>query len=278
MRLFLRKHCSGAGFGAALLLALDGAFIWHQREMQAELIASISEPGAWLGGEIISTEPKELGIFSRRDRVRVTAASSLLSIDSSRAPISFEFDVAASFGSFGLTGGIFPLNETPSSAKLLNHLQGMHPRLTIRCMRRAFSRELTLRAEASPFDMRIFGEEPGVGPASWRFAAAKGILLKMRLPNPSNIHSLFEIPEFTAEFADPARNTMSIGMEGAKLASRFVRNAEAAGEADWAARTPEGLGQGCGLRRGRLARHASHDLPRRRSEFVSKTQREFRRA
>ena len=157
------------------------------------------------------------GIFSRRDRVHFTIASSLYSDNPSAPPLTLDFDVTANFGPFGLTGDIFVLNATTGSAKLLKMLEGTHPRLSIRWSRSVFDAALKIAASAAPFDMRLNFVKPGVGPISWRLAAPKPVECSLKLPKQGSLSTVCTAPALLVSLTDPAANISEVRLTRASF-------------------------------------------------------------
>lgn len=218
---FLKRHRLAAAAGILVVALADIGFICWQRTVQDRLIAELVEPGALPGSAIITARTREESFFARRDRIRVTLASSTFSDNPSDAPLTLDFDVAANFGPFGLTGDIFPLNDTQSSARLLMALEGKHPQLQIRYRWAVLKGELQISAQLSPFDMRISREEAGVGPTAWRFASDKKITLKLRASELPRVEASADLPHFQMQFLDPAKNVVGLQVEGGRLQNRF---------------------------------------------------------
>lgn len=168
---FICAHSRTAALAVVVILGAEAAFIGWQKAQYDEFMGSLLTPGALAEGVLAVGDRMDDGIFSRRDRVHFTIASSLYSDNPSAPPLTLDFDVTANFGPFGLTGDIFVLNATTGSAKLLKMLEGTHPRLSIRWSRSVFDAALKIAASAAPFDMRLNFVKPGVGPISWRLAA-----------------------------------------------------------------------------------------------------------
>ena len=203
------------------IAACDIGYICWQRAVQDHLMSELVEPGALPGSVIITAKTREESFFTRRDRIRVTLASSTFSDNPSDAPLTLDFDVTANFGPFGLTGDIFPLNDTESSARLLMALEGKHPQLKIRYLWSALKRELQVHAAISPFDMRISRDEAGVGPTAWRLASEKPIVVKLRASELPRVEASAELPAFQLQYIDPAKNVVGVRVEGGAARNRF---------------------------------------------------------
>ena len=220
----------GAAF--VVLLAADGFYILKQRDLQEAFIEELVEPGSISPALIITAQQRESSFFERRDRVRVTFASSVLSDNPAEAPISLDFDVVAHFGPFGLTGDVFPLNDTPSSAKLLAALEGRHPRLSIRYGWSLFARKMSFILEASPFDMRLGTVSSGVGPMVWHFASSEPVRISAVFDE-NDVKTKFRAANLLAEITDPAGNVLSAKLAGAKADNHFDTIETATGGREW---------------------------------------------
>lgn len=180
-------------------------------------MGSLLTPGALAEGVLAVGDRMDDGIFSRRDRVHFTIASSLYSDNPSAPPLTLDFDVTANFGPFGLTGDIFVLNATTGSAKLLKMLEGTHPRLSIRWSRSVFDAALKIAASAAPFDMRLNFVKPGVGPISWRLAAPKPVECSLKLPKQGSLSTVCTAPALLVSLTDPAANISEVRLTRASL-------------------------------------------------------------
>lgn len=220
----------GAAF--IVLLAADGFYILKQRDLQEAFIAELVEPGSVSPALIITSQPRESGFFERRDRVRVTFASSVISDNPADAPISLDFDVVAHFGPFGLTGDVFPLNDTPSSAKLIAALDGRHPRLSIRYSWAVLSNEIHFVLETTPFDMRLGTVSSGVGPMVWRVASNTPLSLSAAFGK-NDVKTRFKASDLSAEVTDPAGNVLSSKVLNAKVENHFDTRETPTGGREW---------------------------------------------
>ena len=229
---FIRKHCWAVSAAFIVLIAADGLYILKQRDLQDDLIAELVEPGSVSPALIITAQPRESSFFERRDRLRVTVASSILSDNPAEAPITLDFDVVAHFGPFGLTGDIFALNDTPSSARLLAALEGRHPRLSMRYGWSLFSDEFRLAFEATPFDMRLGTVTSGVGPMTWHLASSEPIKLSLTFSK-SRAKSKFSAANLLTELTDPAGNVLSFKTKDAAAENLFDLRETPAGGLEW---------------------------------------------
>lgn len=223
---YLKRHAAAAGGILVALAAADGAYIAWQRSVQAQLIEELTRPGALSGSIILTATETEDTLFMRRDRLRITLASSLFSSDPSQAPLTVDVDVAASFTPFGLEGDVYLLNRTPSTVKLLAALQGIHPKITIRYGFSLLQHRLQLRARAEPFDIRLSQFELGVGPMVWHLIAKEPVILEADLGR-KNASTAISASDLRLEVNDPAGYVLGFHVKGADLANQYRSQAHA---------------------------------------------------
>lgn len=214
---FICAHSRTAALAVVVILGAEAAFIGWQKAQYDEFMGSLLTPGALAEGVLAVGDRMDDGIFSRRDRVHFTIASSLYSDNPSAPPLTLDFDVTANFGPFGLTGDIFVLNATTGSAKLLKMLEGTHPRLSIRWSRSVFDAALKIAASAAPFDMRLNFVKPGVGPISWRLAAPKPVECSLKLPKQGSLFTVCTAPALLVSLTDPAANISEVRLTRASF-------------------------------------------------------------
>ena len=214
---FICAHSRTAALAVVVILGAEAAFIGWQKAQYDEFMGSLLTPGALAEGVLAVGDRMDDGIFSRRDRVHFTIASSLYSDNPSAPPLTLDFDVTANFGPFGLTGDIFVLNATTGSAKLLKMLEGTHPRLSIRWSRSVFDAALKIAASAAPFDMRLNFVKPGVGPISWRLAAPKPVECSLKLPKQGSLSTVCTAPALLVSLTDPAANISEVRLTRASF-------------------------------------------------------------
>ncbi len=214
---FICAHSRTAALAVVVILGAEVAFIGWQKAQYDEFMGSLLTPGALAEGVLAVGDRMDDGIFSRRDRVHFTIASSLYSDNPSAPPLTLDFDVTANFGPFGLTGDIFVLNATTGSAKLLKMLEGTHPRLSIRWSRSVFDAALKIAASAAPFDMRLNFVKPGVGPISWRLAAPKPVECSLKLPKQGSLSTVCTAPALLVSLTDPAANISEVRLTRASF-------------------------------------------------------------
>lgn len=241
---FVRAHSCAVFALAAVVAAGEAAFIGWQRSVQARLLEEIAGQELLPPSVMVTATPVERGPFRWRDRLRITVASSLFSGDPSAAPFSLEADVVAQFGPFGLTGDVYPLNTTVSTAGLLMRLAGTHPRLALRYRWAVLRRELQMVATAQPFDIQLDADEPGVGPMSWHLSASKPVAWRLRVGRDAVLHGDLSAPELTGGLTDPAANMYRFEVSSARLktVSRWKSGAGGAREQGGSAPTPLSVG------------------------------------
>ena len=153
---FLKRHSALAGAIVILATGAVTGLVVYQKSVQSMFLAALAEPGAVTASVIVTTEPRERGIFTWRDRASITIGSSVWSPDDPSAmPVTFEFDIVAHFGILGLSGEIHALNSTGASATLYNLLKGIRPHLAVDYRTDFLSKDLTIEAEVSPFDVQV---------------------------------------------------------------------------------------------------------------------------
>lgn len=85
---------------ALIFTAFESGFLIYQRTVQEQFLERLSDPGAVSDSVIITVEPIDSGVFSRRDRVTVRVGSSIYG-DAKEAPLSLQMDVEADYGLLG---------------------------------------------------------------------------------------------------------------------------------------------------------------------------------
>ena len=203
---YARTHSRLVFALAAVFLAGEAAYIGWQHNLQAQLLGRLASSDGIPGSVILTVTPQEKNVLSRRDRLHLTIASSVFSSDPSHAPVTLEFDVVANFGPFGLTGDVYPLNTTATTAGLLMKLVGIHPRFSVRYRISSISEDLRLIATAQPFDMTFEAVERGVGPMAWHVAAKSPATLRMKVPVEGPLALDLEVPDIELAVTDPALN------------------------------------------------------------------------
>ena len=116
---------------ALIFTAFESGFLIYQRTVQEQFLERLTDPGAVSDSVIITVEPIDSGVFSRRDRVTVRVGSSIYG-DAKEAPLSLQMDVEADYGLLGLSGRIKPLANTRSVTDILDMIEGDRPDLDIR--------------------------------------------------------------------------------------------------------------------------------------------------
>lgn len=222
---FVRAHTRAAAVVALLVFGAESAFICWQKSQYEGFLGELLSPGFASGVALVTSAGTEDGVFERRDRLRVTFASSLYSSDPSAPPLTLDFDLVARFGPFGLTGDLFPLNATADSAKLLRSLEGSHPRLSIRWSHELFARVVNVTLKAMPFDMRLSRVKPGVGPISWRMAATQPVQCVITLAKHAGIWHRCTAPDLFLSFTDPAANISEMKVRNFRFDSKVETSA-----------------------------------------------------
>lgn len=217
---FLKRHAVLTGIVLVAAVAAEGAYIWAQRAAQSKIIEELTRPGALSDSIILTATETEETFFERRDRFRVTLASSLFSSDPSQPPLTVDVDVVASFTPLGLSGDIYPLNRTPSTVKLLAALEGIHPKITIRYAFSLLTNRLSVRAKAEPFDMRLSQFELGVGPMSWHVFAEKPVVFKGDF-GLKDASATISAKNLRLEVSDPAGYELGAAVEDADLTNVY---------------------------------------------------------
>ncbi len=215
----------------SVVAAGEVGFIALQGHLHDEFMRRLLHAGAASHGLIITAEPRERSFFSARDRIRVTLASSVLFRDPSRPPLSFDFDVVSSFGPLGLSGDIYPLNETAATARLLMNLKGRHPKLAMQYRFRLFAREWQCRLRAAPFDVRLHAVRTGVGPISWHARSDRTTTLRARVKmDERRVRVIGDFPDLSLSLIDPARNIVGFDVKEGQFRHQFgFRDAGPAG-------------------------------------------------
>lgn len=214
---FVSTHSRAVILAAVVLAAAETAFIAWQHSVQERLLEAVTDQALLPEAVIVTATPVERSPLLWRDRLRIVVASSLYSRDPAAAPFSFEADLVAGFGPFGLTGDLYPLNTTAATAALLVKLAGTHPRLALRYRWNVLSHDLQVTATAQPFDMQFETERPGVGPVSWHLAAAKPLSWKLVLERDGVLRGRLAAPDVTVTLTDPAANIHRLSGRDAEL-------------------------------------------------------------
>lgn len=164
---------------ALIFTAFESGFLIYQRTVQEQFLERLTDPGAVSDSVIITVEPIDSGVFSRRDRVTVRVGSSIYG-DAKEAPLSLQMDVEAKYGLLGLSGKITPLASTRSVTDLLEMVDGDLPDVDIRYGVDGFSKDLTIETTFSPFDVRFVEENPLIQTV-WRLGASDPVHWKVRM-------------------------------------------------------------------------------------------------
>ena len=164
---------------ALIFTAFESGFLIYQRTVQEQFLERLTDPGAVSDSVIITVEPIDSGVFSRRDRVTVRVGSSIYG-DAKEAPLSLQMDVEADYGLLGLSGRIKPLANTRSVTDILDMIEGDRPDLDIRYGVDGFSKDLILEATISPFNVRFVEENPLIQTV-WRAGADDPVHWRVRL-------------------------------------------------------------------------------------------------
>ena len=99
---FICAHSRTAALAVVVILGAEAAFIGWQKAQYDEFMGSLLTSGALAEGVLAVGDRMDDGIFSRRDRVHFTIASSLYSDNPSAPPLTLDFDVTANFGPFDM--------------------------------------------------------------------------------------------------------------------------------------------------------------------------------
>lgn len=217
---FIKRHAVLTGVVLVAVIAAEGAYIWAQRAAQSKIIEELTRPGALSDSIILTATETEETFFERRDRFRVTLASSLFSSDPSQPPLTVDVDVVASFTPLGLSGDIYPLNRTPSTVKLLAALEGIHPKLSIRYAFSLLRNRLSVYAKADPFDMRLAQFELGVGLMRWHLVADKPVVFKGDFGLEDAVATI-SAKNLRLEVNDPAGYKLGASVEEAELTNVY---------------------------------------------------------
>lgn len=164
---------------ALIFTAFESGFLIYQRTVQEQFLERLTDPGAVSDSVIITVEPIDSGVFSRRDRVTVRVGSSIYG-DAKEAPLSLQMDVEADYGLLGLSGRIKPLANTRSVTDILDMIEGDRPDLDIRYGVDGFSKDLILEATISPFNVCFVEENPLIQTV-WRAGADDPVHWRVRL-------------------------------------------------------------------------------------------------
>lgn len=239
---FLKRHSALAGTIVILATGAVTGLVIYQKSVQSMLLTALAEPGAVAASFIVTTEPRERGLFTWRDRASVTIGSSVWSPDDPSAmPVTFEFDIVAHFGLPGLSGEIHALNSTGASATLYNLLKGIRPHLSVEYKTGFLSKDLTVEAELSPFDVQVNATEAGVGPIDWHASATSPVrvLVKAGASGPVTLETFFDDLHLTA--FDPARNRVSLFLRGGEFRNTYLPQPFERVEREWFMSESEGV-------------------------------------
>lgn len=239
---FLKRHSALAGAIVILATGAVTGLVVYQKSVQSMFLAALAEPGAVTASVIVTTEPRERGIFTWRDRASITIGSSVWSPDDPSAmPVTFEFDIVAHFGILGLSGEIHALNSTGASATLYNLLKGIRPHLAVDYRTDFLSKDLTIEAEVSPFDVQVNAIEAGVGPIDWLVSAGSPVrvLVKAGASGPVTLETFFD--DFHVTAFDPARNRWSLVLRGGEFRNTYLPQPFARVEREWFMSESEGV-------------------------------------
>ncbi|BBF23371.1 YdgA family protein [Sutterella megalosphaeroides] len=239
---FLKRHSALAGTIVILATGAVTGLVVYQKSVQSMLLAALAEPGAVAASVIVTTEPRERGLFTWRDRASITIGSSVWSPDDPSAmPVTFEFDIVAHFGILGLSGEIHALNSTGMSATLYSLLKGIRPHLSVDYRTGLFSDDLTIEAEVSPFDVQVNATEAGVGPIDWLVSATSPvrIVVKAGRASPVTLETFFD--DFRVTAFDPARNRLSLVLKGGEFRNTYLPQPFERIEREWFMSESEGV-------------------------------------
>ncbi len=237
-RRFSRWACAAA----AGVLLFEAGFVLYQHRLQEQFIGHLVEPGDLAGSVVITASPRERSFFLWRDRLTVTLAASLLNPDTLSAPPStFEFDVEANFGPFGLQGDVFALNTTRTSASLLGEMRGVLPNFGCTYAFSALTGALSVSMRFTPFSfgMRMLSRE--VGLQDWHFSAREPVRLSIRSDTRKGLRGILAVPELNISVIDPTQKILWMTFEGGEVFSHFEQRPFDAVDREWYLKDSKGL-------------------------------------